>query len=72
MSSALPGISEEYFVLQSPAYFSQLRDAVVVAHPNLYSMMPSMMVLIDGVVAKGGSALKDGDEVDFVPMMAGG
>jgi len=35
-------------------------------------MLPTMMVMIDGVLAQPGSPLSDGDEVDFIPAMAGG
>jgi molybdopterin converting factor small subunit len=72
MSAALPGVTQEYFVLPSPATYSGLRNAVIAAHPALASMMSSMLVLVDGVVAKSDTPLQDGDEVDFVPTMAGG
>jgi len=72
MSAALPEVTQEYFVLPSPATYSALCNAVTAAHPALASMMSSMLVLVDGVVAKTNTPLQDGDEVDFIPTMAGG
>ena len=72
MSSALPGVTEEYFVLPSPAIYSALRGAVTASHPALASMVPGMLVLVDGVVAKDDTQLKNGDEVDLIPTMTGG
>jgi molybdopterin converting factor small subunit len=63
---------QEYFVLRSPANFGELLKEVTDKHPALASMTPSMMVLIDGTVAKAGTPLSDGDEVDFIPAFAGG
>lgn len=64
--------TEEFFVLQSPSYFSDLMDEVVGKHTILSTMMPSMMKLVDGVPAQPRTPLKDGDEVDFIPAVAGG
>jgi len=72
MSSTLPGVSEEYFVLPNPANYGELLHSVVAAHPVLAKMVPSMLVLVDGAIAKGGTALKEGDEVDFIPAISGG
>ena len=72
MASTLPGIREEFFTLRSPARFSELLAEVVDRHPVLLGMVPNMLVLIDGLVAKADSPLNDGDEVDFIPATAGG
>jgi len=72
MSSTLPGVTEEYFVLPDPATYGELRSAVISAHPAISSMMASMLVLADGIVAKEDTPLHAGDEVDFIPAMAGG
>lgn len=63
---------QEHIVLQSPADFSELLRVVTSRHPALAGMIPSMMVLIDGDVARASTQLKDGDEVDFIPAYAGG
>jgi molybdopterin converting factor small subunit len=63
---------QEYFVLRSPADFGELMQVVTSKHPALAEMRPNMMILIDGNVAKAGSPLNDGDEVDFIPAYAGG
>ncbi len=70
--SGLLAIKEEYFVLQRPAYYRDLLADVLEKHPVLSPRMQSMMVLVDGVLAQPGTALRDGDEVDFIPTVAGG
>jgi molybdopterin converting factor small subunit len=65
-------IKEEYFVLPSPARFSQLLSSVTGKHPVLTGMMPSMMVLVDGVSARPDTLLNEGDEIDFIPAASGG
>ena len=72
MASSLPGIREEYITLQGPARYSQLLGVVTSEHPVLTGMMPTMLVLVDGIVAKADTPLSDGDEVDFIPTVAGG
>jgi len=72
MSSTLPGLSQEYFALPSPTNFGELLQAVISSHPVLSSMMPSMLILVDGVVPKSDTVLNDGDEVDFIPAIGGG
>lgn len=64
--------SEEYFVLKSPAKYSDLLPLIFQRHPQLQPMIPTMMVFIDGYYAQASTELKDGDEVYFVPVMAGG
>ena len=66
------GVKEEYFVLQTPAYFSDLLAQVTEKHPIMSPMIPTMMILIDGVPASKSSLLRSGDEVDFIPAVAGG
>jgi len=63
---------EEYFKLQSPAYFRDLVNVVLEEHPLLSPMMPYMMILVDGVLAAPGTPLMDGDEIDLIPAAAGG
>ncbi|MGA2460660.1 MAG: MoaD/ThiS family protein [Candidatus Bathyarchaeia archaeon] len=63
----------EYFVLQNPAYLPDLLDAVLLRHPSISpQMMASMLILVDGAPAKTGAGLEDGNEVDFIPLVAGG
>jgi len=64
--------SEEYFVLQSPAVLRDLLNDVVKRHPSLAPMMATMEILKDGATVKLDSTLRDGDEVDFIPTVAGG
>lgn len=64
--------TEDNFVLESPAHFSDLMNHIVDAHPVLATMAPTMVVLIDGLIGLPGTPLKDGDEVDLLPALAGG
>ena len=64
--------SDEYFVLQDPATVRDLLGSVVQRHPMLSSMMGSMWIMINGAPSRLGDFLKDGDEVDFLPLMTGG
>jgi molybdopterin converting factor small subunit len=62
----------EYFTLPAQARYSDLLAGVVKEHPAISPMIPSMMVLIDGVPAQSATPLRDGEEVDFIPAVAGG
>ena len=64
--------SDEYFVLQSPATLRGLLNNIAERHSSLTTMMANMWVLINGAPAKLSAPLKDGDEVDLVPLVAGG
>lgn len=66
-------MGDEYFVLQSPAYLRNLLDAVILKHPAISpQMIANMLILIDGAPAKTSATLQDGNEVDFIPLVAGG
>lgn len=62
----------EYFTLPAQASYGDLLAGVVKEHPAISPMIPSMMVLIDGVPAQPATPLRDGEEVDFIPAAAGG
>ena len=64
--------SDEYFVLQSPATLRDLLNNIAERHSSLTTMMANMWILINGAPAKLSAPLKDGDEVDLVPLVAGG
>jgi hypothetical protein len=66
------GTKEDYFTLPVPAHYADLLAVVVEKHAAISPMMPSMLVLIDGVPAAPATLLRDGDEVDFIPAVAGG
>ena len=63
---------DEYFVLQNPVTVRDLMYNVAQRHSTLSSMMGSMWVLVNGMPSKPNALLKDGDEVDFVPLVSGG
>ena len=72
MTNVLPGLQVEYFVLAAPAEYRQLLAAVVEKHPAISGMTPTMLVLVNGVVASSETRLNDGDEVDMIPTVSGG
>jgi len=63
---------DEYFVLQSPATLRNLLNNIAERHPSLTMMMTNMWILINGAPSNPNASLKDGDEVDLVPLVAGG
>jgi len=66
---------EEYFVLQSPALLRGLLTNVAQRHPSLSPMIgdhPIMLILVNGVPSQPNVTLKDGDQVDFIPLFDGG
>lgn len=72
MMAAYANLGDELFVLQSPASLQRLLDTVIVRHPSLNNMMQMMMTLVNGIPSKSSRLLKDGDEVQFIPLTAGG
>jgi molybdopterin converting factor small subunit len=67
--------SQENFDLQSPALLRNLLDSVAEKHPSLTPMLgdpPTMMILTNGVPSQPNVTLKDGDQVDFIPLFDGG
>ena len=72
MMAQYTDLTEEYFVLQSPAVLQDLMNTVVVRHPSLAQMMQLMLMLLNGIPAKPIAPLKDGDVIQFIPMSAGG
>ena len=72
MMAQYTSANDEYFVLQSPATLQDLMSTVVVRHPSMAVMMRGMVILLDGVPAKPSASLKDGDNVQFIPLSAGG
>jgi hypothetical protein len=72
MMTQYAGMIEEYFVLQSPAIVRDLLNTVVLRHPSMAQMAPTMLILFNGIPAKPGASLRDGDELQFIPLYAGG
>ena len=65
-------ISEEVFVLQSPAILQDLLNTCIVRHPPMAQMRGTMLILLDGSPSRPGATLRDGDRVQFIPLIAGG
>jgi len=65
-------LDEEDFVLQSPATLRTLIDTCVLRHPSVAQMVGTMFILLDGAPSRPSAALRDGDTVQFIPMVAGG
>jgi molybdopterin converting factor small subunit len=72
MMAQYTDLDEEDFVLQGPATVQELINTVLVRHPSMAGMIQTMLVLLDGVPAKPTSPLRDGDDVQFIPLSAGG
>ena len=72
MMAQYTDLTEEYFVLQSPAVLQDLMSTVVIRHPSMAEMMQLMLMLLNGIPAKPIAPLKDGDVIQFIPMSAGG
>ena len=65
-------LSEEDFVLQSPATIQTLLETCGLRHPAVAQMMGTMMILLDGDPSQPTASLKDGDTIQFIPLSAGG
>ena len=65
-------LTEEDFVLQSPATLQDLTKTVVIRHPSMAQMMSTMLTLLDGAPSKPNASLSDGDTVQFIPLIGGG
>ena len=72
MMAQYTDLSEEEFVLQSPATLQDLMNTCVVRHPSMAQMMGTMLVLLDGTPSKPSAPLRNGDTVQFIPLTAGG
>jgi molybdopterin converting factor small subunit len=72
MVNAIPDVQAEVFVLGPPTTYGHLLAEVVDRHPAVSGMVPNMLVLVNGVAARPDTPLDDGDEVDFIPAIAGG
>jgi len=72
MPPTVTGTKKESLQLASPAYLSNLEDALTLMHPGLKGMFRSMLILVDGVSANGNPQLKDDCEVDILAFGAGG
>jgi len=72
MMAQYVALGEEEYVLQTPATLQTLIDTCIVRHPSVAEMVGTMLLLLDGVPSRPTSTLKDGDTVQFIPMVAGG
>ena len=72
MPLAVTNTRQDLFVLESPAYFKDLLDAVVEKHPIISAMVPTMIMSVNGVLVRPNTPMNDGDVVDLVPATAGG
>lgn len=72
MMAQYTDLSEEDFVLQSPATTQDLISTCILRHPWIAQMAGTMLILLDGMPSTPISSLKDGDTLQFIPMSAGG
>ena len=72
MPTTMTGAKQEIVRLPSPAYLSDFKTSIAVLHPALKAMLPSMLILVDGVSAIGNPPLQDKCEIDVLAAAAGG
>jgi molybdopterin converting factor small subunit len=72
MATQSTGTKQEYFVLQSPVYLENLLSQIKQKHVVAGPMLTTMQIMIDGNPTQGNPQLMDHDEVDFIPILAGG
>lgn len=72
MMAQYTDLTEELFVLQTPAVLRDLTNTVLVRHPSMTQMMGMMLTLLNGTPAKPNAPLKDEDVIQFIPLSAGG
>jgi len=72
MMAQITDLSQEFFVLQSPATLSDLINTIVIRHPGMAQMMQTMLTLLNGVPAKPSASLNDRDVVQLIPLSSGG
>jgi len=66
-------VNDEYFSIRSPACVRDLLNKVMMRYPAISpQMISSMWVLLNGTPSKTSASLKDGDEIDLIPLVAGG
>lgn len=67
--------SEEYFAFRSPAYLRDLMREIAAKHPSLSMMVgpqPTMVFLVDGTPSQPSTMLRDGGQIDLMPLFDGG
>ena len=72
MPLTVTGTKKETVSMAGPAHLSDLKNAIVRMHPELGSMLPSMLILVDGMTALGNPQLEENDEVDILASGVGG
>lgn len=72
MMAQYTDLSEEIFVLQSPAIVRDLMNTCVLRHRSMAQMIDTMLILLDGTPSEPTATLRDGDTVQFIPLIAGG
>jgi hypothetical protein len=72
MSTQTTGAKQDYITLKSPAFLADAISEVTQLHPDLIPMIGAMQILIDGNPAEPNQQLSNKDELDFIPIQAGG
>lgn len=72
MMAQITDLSQEFFVLQSPASLKDLINTILIRHPGMVQMMQTMLTLLNGVPAKPSASLNDRDVVQLIPLSSGG
>lgn len=72
MAEQSTGTRQEYLSLPAPAHFEDLLSKVRERHVVLGPMLTTMQIVINGNPVDGNPILNENDEVDFIPVFAGG
>jgi molybdopterin converting factor subunit 1 len=66
------GTGQEAIALPLPGTIEELLSRALKEHPGLVKMKGSIRVAVNFELVDGGTELRDGDEVAFLPPVAGG
>ncbi|MGI0080370.1 MAG: MoaD/ThiS family protein [Nitrososphaerales archaeon] len=72
MATQTTGTKQEYVTLSSPASLGDLLGEIKKRHPVLGPMLPTMQIVINGNPSQLNTQLMNNDEIDFIPVLAGG
>lgn len=72
MPSQITGTKQEYITFKSPVYLGSVISEVTQRHTALIPMIGAMQILVDGNPVEPNQELSDRDELDFIPIQAGG
>lgn len=66
------GNTEEFVLLSNPAFLEDLTNEVLKNHEDLQKMRSTMKVAVNSEIVEANVELSHGDEIAFLPPVAGG